>query len=406
MNIKQAVLMLSIGMVAYPSLADVVIQPPVMKSIQQQAQEHTTWVEVSRGALINNIREVRKALNSTQLCVDVKADAYGHGIKLIMPTLLGENIDCIAVGSNQEAQIARANRFSGQIIRARFATPAEIKEARQYNIEELVGNLEIALYIDQLASLDNKVVPVHLVLNSGGLGQNGLELNSDSGQKDAIAISKMRYLKIVGITTDYAINSKEEVEKGFIEFGKQTGWLFKNTQLDRNQIKLQAANDFAALAVPDAKLDSAKVGSVIYGNTFNMFHQFKNVMQFKSQVAAVNHYPSGSTVGEGHSATLKRDSKLANIPVGFADGYRSVFGNKAYVFINGHRVPVIGKVSMNTLMADVTDFPDIKTSDDVVLFGNQGAQSMTQTEAEQITDASLAELYTVWGQLNERVLVQ
>lgn len=83
-------------------------------------------------------------------------------------------------------------------------------------------------------------------------------------------------------------------------------------------------------------------------------------MQFKSRVSSVNSYPSGNSVGYDHAFTLTRDSQLANITVGYSDGYRRVFTNKAHVLIGGRRVPVVGKVSINTLMVDVTDFPDIE----------------------------------------------
>ncbi len=97
------------------------------------------------------------------------------------------------------------------------------------------------------------------------------------------------------------------------------------------------------------------------------FTEYKRVMAFKSHVASVNSYPKGNTVGYDRTYTLKRDSKLANITVGYSDGYRRAFTNKGIVLINGHRVPVVGKVSMNTLMVDVTDVPTVKSGDEVVL---------------------------------------
>jgi len=82
-----------------------------------------------------------------------------------------------------------------------------------------------------------------------------------------------------------------------------------------------------------------------------------------------------------------------------------VFTNKGHVLINGHRVPVVGKVSMNTLMVDVTDFPDVKGGNEVVLFGKQAGGEITQAEMEEINGALLADLYTVWGSSNPKILV-
>ena len=91
--------------------------------------------------------------------------------------------------------------------------------------------------------------------------------------------------------------------------------------------------------------------------------------------------------------------------MGYSDGYRRVFTNKGFVRINGQRVPVVGKVSMNTLMVDITDVPTAKSGDEVVLFGKQGSAQITQAETEDINDALLADLYTVWGNSNPKVIV-
>ena len=111
----------------------------------------------------------------------------------------------------------------------------------------------------------------------------------------------------------------------------------------------------------------------------------------------MNAYPKGNTVGYSTALTLTRDSRLANLPMGYSDGYRRVFTNKGRVLIRGHRVPVVGKVSMNTTMIDVTDYPDITAGDEVVLYGSRGDAQITQSEVEDINGALLADLYTVWG---------
>ena len=120
-------------------------------------------------------------------------------------------------------------------------------------------------------------------------------------------------------------------------------------------------------------------------------------------MSSVNNYLKGSTVGYDRTFTLTRDSRLANLPIGYSDGYRRAFTNKGHVLIRGHRVPVVGKISMNTTMVDVTDFPDIVAGDEVVLYGKQGGAEITQSEIEEISGALLADLYTVWGNSNPRV---
>ena len=117
-----------------------------------------------------------------------------------------------------------------------------------------------------------------------------------------------------------------------------------------------------------------------------------------------NPYPVGNTVAYDRTYTLKRDSRLANIPIGYSDGYRRVFSNKGQVLIRGHRCPVVGRVTMNTIMVDVTDFPDVQLSDEVVLFGKQGSDEITQAELEGIAGTLLIDMSTVWAQANPKFL--
>lgn len=127
-------------------------------------------------------------------------------------------------------------------------------------------------------------------------------------------------------------------------------------------------------------------------------------MQFKSRVAAVNAYPAGSTISYDRTYTLSKDSLIANVPAGYSDGYRRAFSNKASVLILGQRAPVIGKVTMNTLMVDVSGIKGVKAGDEVVLYGKQGQEEITQGELETINGALLADLYTIWGNSNPKIL--
>ena len=195
----------------------------------------------------------------------------------------------------------------------------------------------------------------------------------------------------------------DAIRKDLARFNEDVNWLVKEAGLKRDRITVHAANSFATLAVPEARLDMVRPGGLLYGDTIPEHTEYRKTMSFKTRVASINHYPKGSTVGYDRTFTLQRDSQLANLPLGYSDGYRRVFTNKGHVLIRGHRVPVVGKVSMNTTMIDVTGFPDIQEGDEVVLFGQQAGGEITQAEIEDINGALLADLYTVWGNSNPRI---
>lgn len=407
MPFTRTLLALSMGMVMLQNPA--FAAPPLSMTdgvAQVNIQDSNAWVEISKAAFEHNIRTLQTSLaDKSKICAVLKADAYGHGIGLLMPSVIKLGVPCVGVASNEEARVVRESGFKGQLIRVRTAALSELEAALPYNMEELVGNLDFAVRASLIAEHHGRPLVVHLGLNSSGMSRNGVEMTTAQGRRDAVAITKVPNLEVKAIMTHFAVEDAADVRAGLKAFNEQANWLINVAQLDRSKITLHAANSFATLEVPESRLDMVRPGGLLFGDTVPSFTAYKRVMQFKSHVASVNSYPKGNTVGYDRTYTLARDSKLANITVGYSDGYRRAFTNKGIVLINGHRVPVVGKVSMNTLMVDVTDVPTVKSGDEVVLFGKQGNVQTSQAEVEDINGALLADLYTVWGNSNPKVLV-
>ncbi|MCC6076629.1 alanine racemase [Pseudomonas sp. GCM10022188] len=369
------------------------------------AQSANAWIEIDKLAFEHNIATLQKQVGAkTQICAVMKADAYGHGMDLLMPSVIASGIPCIGVASNEEARIARENGFTGRLMRVRTATLGEVQNALQYDMEELVGDLEFAEKVSQLAQTEHKTVRIHLGLNSAGMSRNGLEMHTAEGKLAAVDIVHMPGLQVAGIMTHFPVEDRAEVLKGLETFKEESAWVIEHAKLDRSKLLLHCANSFTTLEVPEAHLDMVRPGGALYGDTVPSHTEYRRVMNFKSRVASVNEYPAGNKVGYDGTYTLTRDSRLANISVGYSDGYRRLFTNKAAVLINGHRAPVVGKVSMNTLMVDVTEIPDVHPGAEVVLFGKQGEAEIAQAELEEFNGALLADLYTVWGNSNPKFL--
>lgn len=375
--------------------------PPVGPS----AREAHAWLEISKPAFEHNLAEMKKLVGPhTQVCAVMKADAYGHGIALLIPAIVRAAIPYVGITSNEEAAKARAAGYTGKLMRLRTATPAEIEAALPYDLEELLGNLPLAQAASALAKRHRLTLRYHLALNSAGMSRNGIELKTDAGKADALALLRLPNLRIVGIMTHFPVEEVADVRSGLAAFNQESAWLIREGHLDRAQLLLHTANSFTTLEVPEARLDLVRPGGALYGDTIPSHTEYQRVLSLKSRVAAVNAYPKGNTVCYDRTFRLGRDSRLANIPVGYSDGYSRLFSNKAHVLIRGHRCPIVGRVTMNTVMADVTDFPDVQLGDEVVLFGKQGAAEITQTELEDISGTILVELYTLWGRVNPRIL--
>ncbi len=386
-------------------------QPANMKAVASESAQvqpiavNNAWIEISRSALEFNIKKVQNLLgDKSSLCAVLKGDAYGHDLSLVTPIMIENNIQCIGVTNNQELKMVRDLGFKGRLMRVRNATEQEMQQATQYDVEELIGNLDMAQRLNAIAQKQGKTVRIHLALNSGGMSRNGLEVANAAGLNEAKLISQLPQLKIVGIMSHYPEEDALQIKKDLARFNQQSQKVLEMTGLDRKDVTLHVANTFATITVPESWLDMVRVGGIFYGDTIAT-DEYKRVMTFKSNIASVNHYPKGNTVGYDRTHTLKRDSVLANIPVGYADGYRRVFSNAGYALNGGQRVPVLGKTSMNTVMVDVTDLKQVRPGDEVVFFGKQGNAEVTAEQIEDISGALFTEMSILWGATNQRILV-
>ena len=236
------------------------------------------------------------------------------------------------------------------------------------------------------------------------MSRNGIDMRTEGGQQQALALAENRHLQIIGLMTHFPSEDSEELLRNIETFQHDAAWLFSRTALRREQVLLHAANSFAIQNVPQSHFDMVRVWGALYGYGGTPKPPFAHVASFKTRVAAVQAYPAGSTVSYDRTYTLQRDSLLANLPVGYSDGYRRAFSNKGSVLIRGQRAPVIGRVTMNTTMVDVTDIPGVRAEDEAVLFGRQGNAEITQAEIEAITGVILADQYTIWGNSNPKIL--
>ncbi|GLQ72810.1 alanine racemase [Vibrio penaeicida] len=403
---KTKLTLLALSFAAATTISTPALSAPLLSGIESEySNEYKTsnaWLEVNLSQFNDNINQFRTFVNKgTSICAVMKADAYGNGIQGLMPTILAQDIPCVAIASNEEARIVRESGFDGQLIRVRAASRKEIANAIQYDVEELVGSLSKARQIERIAERFDTEINVHLALNSGGMGRNGLDMSTQRGQRDALKMADFDNVEIVGIMTHFPNYEVDYIKEKAAEFEQSALWIIENSDLDREDVTLHAANSFTSLNVPEAQFDMVRPGGVLYGDLPG-HAEYPSIVSYKTKVASLHRLPAGSTVGYDSSFVTERETILANLPLGYSDGYNRSLGNKAEVIINGQRVPVVGKISMNTTMVDVTDVHGIRQNSEAVLFGTQGDNSITIGEIETHTDMIFPEIYTIWGNSNPR----
>lgn len=366
-----------------------------------QTMTPNAWGVFNTKGFEHNIDTLQKLLsNKSQICLVMKADAYGHGIDNVLPSVIKANIPCVGVTSNEEIQKVRQGGYTGEIMRLRSASAKEMRQAMAFDVQEMLGNANTAAIANQIAKEQGKTMRFHLMLNSGGMDRNGLEMATEQGQQDALAILGLSNLKLTGIMTHFAVEDIPEIKERSEVFKTQSDWLIKTAGLKRDEIILHAANSYTTLNVPEAWFDMVRPGALVY----NYFDdpRYQPVFTLKTEVASVNSYPKGSSVGYDKTYTLKRDSLLANLPIGYSDGYLRSFTNtdaskKNYVLIHGQKAMIVGKISMNTTMVDVTDIKGVIAGDEVVLFGQQGKQKIDYNAMGAMNPVFVEN--TLWGKL-------
>lgn len=364
----------------------------------QKISMGNAWLEIDTGLFEQNVHILQGHIGEkTKICITMKADAYGHGIQTLMPSVMKLDIPYIGIANNREARYARDAGYTGKIMRLRSAFIDEIVDALDDDVEELIGCEETATELAGIAYERGRELRFHFALNSGKMSRDGLEVNHEKGKEIARRILGMQKqgLKMVGIRTHFALRDVAAIRSYLSVFQAEAEWIIQQAGISRSDVLLHAANSLATMDVPEAHLDLVRPGRILYGDSnYSQFLQFRTL---KSRVAAINEYPAGHGVGYGHGAKLSRDARLANIPVGHSDGYRRNLGNQGHVLIHGQRAAIIGGVSMNTFMVDVTDIPDVRIGDEVVLFGKQGNEEISQEEMEVILGEFLVGTYSLWS---------
>ena len=383
-------------------------QPVYGNGNGNSASRHNAWLEVDVGQFESNLRAIGSHVGDLrQVCIVVKADAFGHGIDLLMPSILRCGVSWLGVTTTEEARVIRAHGFRGRILRLRIGTLDEIEDGVRHRIEEMVGGLEVAENVARISLRHGRPVSVHFAINSMGMSREGLDLRLEKNRQEALKLLNLRGLRIVGIMDHCPVNTLEEHREGAQRFLADAEWLLKNAGIARGDVLLHCANSFASLNIPANRLDLARVGRAAYGHGGPSFPELKFFGTFKSRVASTGTYPEGASVSYERSYVLKRESRLANIPVGYSDGYRRVFSwtdrhsstaPRPCVLIHGKRAPIVGLVTMNMMIADVTDIPEsVRVGDEIVLCGRQGEESITIEEMAGMAGTNPPDLYNVWG---------
>lgn len=368
-----------------------------------------TWAEVDLGALDYNITQINKKINNNaKILAMVKADAYGHGAEEVVKTLLKQksnsqaSISMLGVALIEEGiQLRQAGFGDIPILILGSIYPFEnFSQVVEYELTPTICSLESAQFLSKIARASDKKVKVHIEIDTG-MGRIGI--SSGSAFSLIEKVLELEYLEIEGIYTHFAAADTEPdfTEKQIDDFNKILKRLDK---ADINIPLVHMANSAAMLKYKTSHFNLVRPGLAMYGllpfPTALKYINLKPVFKLKTKVVYLKKVPIRTSISYGRTFITKRDSMIATIPVGYADGYNRLLSSKGEILIQGKRAPVIGRVCMDMCMVDVTDISRVKIGDEVVLIGQQGKETIL---VEEIADKLGTISYEVVSMITKRV---
>ncbi|MGD0650857.1 MAG: alanine racemase [Verrucomicrobiia bacterium] len=363
------------------------------------------WVEVDLDALRQNVAAIRRRLQpGTKLMAVVKADAYGHGLAQVAGVLMQCGVDAFAVANLTEALLLRHIGGSGwPILLFGASLPFEVGKIVEQNITPTISTLEEARLFEDEAARQNKNLPVQVEVDTG-MGRVGFWHEEAVCQIQEVAA--LHHLKVEALYTHFpsADEDLKETKRELDAFLRVVGQL---RQAGVVIPLLHTANSAALLNVPEAILDMVRPGLLLYGirpaengrdgplgrpqsandgapsgRALPRDDEFRPVLSFKARVAFVKNVGAGRAISYGQAFVAQRPMKIATLAAGYGDGFSRTLSNAAEVLIGGRRCRVVGRVTMDQIMVDVTALAEVNSGDEVVFIGRQACPDQVGGEAE------------------------
>jgi len=341
-----------------------------------------TSAEISLDAIESNVAALRARLApGVKLMCVIKADGYGHGA-LPLARFLDDKCEYYAVAVLEEALTLRAAGITKPILLLCYTSPGQYGALLAANVAQTIYSIEQARALSQAAQEAGKRAKIHVKIDTG-MGRVGFE-DTQVSIEEIVQIAGLPGLEIEGLFTHYARadeadkTSATDQHTRFVEFARE---------LERAgvYIPLKHACNSAAAMEMDGHFDMVRFGIGLYGLYPSQEVRKENLrltpaMRWKTHVAHLKTVPPGTGISYGHTFVTQRETCVATLPVGYADGYPRALSNQGRVIIRGRYAPIIGRVCMDQCMVDVTDIPGVCMEDEVILLGRDGDCRVTMEE--------------------------
>ena len=374
--------------------------------------------EIDLSAIAYNLRTAKKITGTGTMIAVVKADGYGHGAVEVSRRLVKEGASYLAVAYTSEAIALRHAGIKAPIIV--LFDKNNIEVYFKYSLIPVVHDVKTAQSFSKEAKAGKHNVNLHIKVDTG-MGRLGF--NMEDIEKAMSAIGKMNFISVKGLMShfsDAGISDRSYALMQIDSFNKARNVLAQKAK----SVLCHMANSAAVMTLPESYFDAIRPGLMLYGYSpiqdtgcriqdagyrasciVHHASSLKPSMTVKTKILSIRRFKKGTPVSYGRTFITARESLMAVLPVGYADGYPRVLSNNADVIIRGKRAPVSGRICMDTTMADVTEIGDVSEGDEVVLLGRQKNTAVTAFELAERAGTIPYEILTSLGNKSRRVYI-
>jgi len=346
-----------------------------------------TYVKIDLDAIERNITAIRQR-SGTDVMAVIKADAYGHGA-IQVARLLQDKCSFFGVSSALEAMELRRAGIYNPILILGHTPPSAFPALVQAEIRPTIFHYDDAVALSEAAKRCEKTAAFHFAVDTG-MSRIGFQATEEEADLCA-AIAKLPGLQVEGLFSHFATADCADLAKSRAQAEKFDAFA---AMLARRgvQVPIRHLDNSAGIMNFENHYNMVRSGIITYGmypssEVDSASLRISPALQWLSRVTHVKTLPAGREISYGGTYVTTKETRVATVPVGYADGYRRALSNKFYVLIRGKRAPILGRVCMDQMMVDVTDIPDVTLNDRVVLVGRSGNEEITMEQIAAAADS-------------------
>lgn len=346
--------------------------------------------EIDLDAMTYNLEHIKKNLApGTQVIAVLKADGYGHGaVPLARRIQKDPEIWGIAVATVEEGEELRNAGITKPILILGYTYQEDYQKIAKLDFRPAVFKLSMAKELSKAALEAGKTLKIHIKIDTGMTRIGYRDVKKDV--PEILEISKLPGLEIEGIFTHFARADEADKTPALVQYEKFQEFIRALEQEGLHISMKHCSNSAGIIRMQEANLDAVRAGIILYGLYPSKEVErepvpLKPLMSLRSHIAYIKTVEPGAEISYGGIFTTVRETRVATIPVGYADGYPRGLSNKGSVLIRGKRAPILGRVCMDQFMVDVTDIPEAEELDQVTLLGKDGEDCITMEELGELS---------------------